>query len=142
MTRRSCLLLGAVAGAATVGGPAAARAQDERSLQDAVAAFNERAQKNPVGPTRPPLTDEEVVAAIRGWIREQVQVTDEVFAVYERIADTGRLPKGAEIRFTTGWTGYRGYDFDVWWIDLDISTGPNTGYTYRIRDQNAGAAGE
>jgi hypothetical protein len=105
------------------------------SLRDAVAAFNERARNDETGKQQPPLTEEEVVAAIRGWIRERVKASGEVYAAYQRIADTGRLPEGAELDFTTGWVGFRGYDFDVWWIDLTIRTGPASGYTYRIRDR-------
>jgi hypothetical protein len=41
----------------------------------------------------------------------------------------------ATLSFCTNWTGFNGYQFDVWWVDLNIKTGPTTGYTYRIRDQ-------
>jgi hypothetical protein len=82
-----------------------------------------------VGVAQPPLTDEEVVAAIRGWVREHVKADDAVFASSRKIADTGRFPAGAQLDFTTGWAGFRAYDFDVWWIDLSIR-----GYTYRIWD--------
>jgi hypothetical protein len=135
MTRRRCLVLGALAGAGVTSGVAAAGPQEERSLREAVAAFNVAAQLDPVGKGQPPLTDEEVIAAIRGWIREKVKASDEVHAAYQKIAETGRLPKEAELDFTTGWIGFRGYDFDVWWIDLTLRNGEGTGYTYRIRDQ-------
>jgi hypothetical protein len=55
------------------------------------------------------------------------------------------LPAGSSLRVTTHWSGYNGYFFDVWWIDLDM---PKTadgakpdgqkvavGYTFRIRDR-------
>jgi hypothetical protein len=104
-------------------------------LADAVKAFNQRAQKDATGKDQPALTEDEVIAAIRGWIREQVPATDEVYKVYQTIADTKKLPNGATVRFTTRWTGHNNHEFDVWWIDLDIKTGANTEYTFRIRDR-------
>ena len=105
------------------------------TLADAVEEFNQRAQQDATGKDQPALTVDEVVAAIRGWIRERVPATDEVYRVYQTIADTKKLPDGATITFTTKWSGFNNHEFDVWWIDLTIKTGANTGYTFRIRDQ-------
>jgi hypothetical protein len=104
-------------------------------LADAVKEFNQRAQKDATGKDQPALTEDEVVAAIRGWIREQVPATDEVYKFYQTIADTKKLPEGAALRFTTKWSGFNNHEFDVWWIDLDIKTGAGKGYTFRIRDR-------
>jgi hypothetical protein len=104
-------------------------------LAEAVKDFNERALNNSTGKTQPPLTEDEAVAAIRGWIRDRFQATDEVYKAYQTIADTLSLPEGATFRFTTKWSGFNGYDFDVWWVDLVIKTGGKIGYTFRIRDQ-------
>ena len=104
-------------------------------LADAVKEFNQRAKKNATGKDQPALTEDEVVAAIRGWIREKTPATDEVYKVYQTIADTKKLPEGTALRFTTKWSGFNNHEFDVWWIDLTIKTGANTGYTFRIRDQ-------
>jgi hypothetical protein len=105
------------------------------TLAEAVREFNQRAQNDATGKTQPPLTEDEAVAAIRGWIRRQVSATDDVYRVYQTIADTKKLPEGATLTFTTGWSGFNGYEFDVWWVDLNIKTGPSTGYTFRLRDQ-------
>src|SRR5262245_61220186 len=105
------------------------------TLAEAVKEFNRRAQDNATGKTQPPLTEDEAVAAIRGWIREQVPATDEVYKAYQTIADTKKLPEGATLTFTTRWSGFNGYEFDVWWVDLNIRTGADTGYTFRLRDQ-------
>ena len=104
-------------------------------LADAVKEFNQGAQKDATGKDQPDLTEDEVVAAIRGWIRQQVPATDEVYKVYQTIADTKKLPEGATLEFTTKWSGFNNYEFDVWWIDLTIKTGADTGYTFRIRDR-------
>ena len=105
------------------------------TLADAVKEFNQRAQKDATGKDQPALTEDEVVAAIRGWIRERFPATDEVYKVYQTIADTRRLPEGATLTFTTKWSGFNGHEFDVWWVDLNIKNGADTGYTFRIRDQ-------
>src|SRR6516165_6186366 len=63
------------------------------TLADAVEEFNQRAQQDATGKDQPALTVDEVVAAIRGWIRERVPATDEVYNVYQTIADTQKLPE-------------------------------------------------
>ena len=113
---------------------------ETRSLNMAVQDFNHKASTDSIGKTQPPLTEDEVVAAIRGWIPEHTPgVTDDVSERFQEIAETGTLPDGAELSFTTGWTGYRGFKFQVWWVDLSIKLDPEkTGvyrYTFRIRDQ-------
>jgi hypothetical protein len=102
---------------------------------DVVKEFNQRAQQNATGKDQPDLTEDEVVAAIRGWIREKVPATDEVYKVYQGVADTKTLPAGAKLTFTTRLTGLNKHDFDVWWVDLSVMTGANTGYTFRLRDR-------
>ena len=105
------------------------------TLGNAVKEFNQRAQKDATGKDQPALTEDEVVAAIRGWIRERIPATDEVYKVYQTIADTKKLPEGATLTFTTKWSGFNKHEFDVLWVDLNIKTGVNTRYTFRIRDQ-------
>ena len=106
------------------------------SLKAAVENFNQKTRTHSIGKTQLPLTEDEVVAAVRGWIPEHTPgVTDDVFDQFQEIAESRKLPEGAELSFCPGWTGYRGYRFKVWWIDLSIKTGEKTGYTFRIRDQ-------
>lgn len=109
--------------------------ESTRSLASAVEQFNREAQSDTIGKRQPALTEAEIVAAIRGWIREQIPVSDEIYLTYQKIAETKQLPKDATLSFTTRWTGYRAYDFNVWWVDLEVMTGPNSGYGFRIRDQ-------
>ncbi len=104
------------------------------SLAEAVKQFNAEAAKDRFGKSQPPLTENEVLTAIRGWDRSSTPASDDVFATYQTIAETGQLPAGSKLRFTTRWTTDR-LDFDVWWIDLDVETGPKQGYTFRIRDR-------
>jgi hypothetical protein len=106
------------------------------TLAEAVKGFNRRAQKNATGKTQPALTEDEVVAAIRGWDREEEPepVTDGIYKAYQAIADTRKLPEGATLEFITRWTGFNDHEFDVWWINLEIKR-PDTGYGFRVRHQ-------
>ena len=73
----------------------------EVTLPEAVKGFNRRAQEDATGKTQPPLTEDEVVAAIRGWDREEEPVTDDVYQAYQAIAETRKLPEGATLNFIT-----------------------------------------
>src|SRR4051794_7511422 len=98
------------------------------TLAEAVKEFNRRAQEDATGKTQPPLTEDEVVAAIRAWDREQEPATDEIYKAYQAIADTKNLPGGATFEFITKCLGLNNHEFDVWWINLEIETEPDTGY--------------
>jgi hypothetical protein len=119
--------------------PTGLAAEAGQLLGDAVTRFNSRAAADPVGKGEPPLTEEEVIAAIRGWIPAYTPPVDpEMLKRFERIAADGKLPPGADFSFTTRWTGYNGYYFDVWWVDLTLRSPAGEvvgGYTYRIRDR-------
>src|SRR5262249_21941590 len=100
-----------------------------RTLAEAVEEFNRRAQNNPTGKTQPPLTEDEVVAAIRG--RPGRPAPDDVHKAYRAIADNKTLPAGATLSFIPCSALFR----SVWWVDLSIMTGPDTGFSVRIRKQ-------
>ncbi|MCH8277858.1 MAG: hypothetical protein IIC12_02880 [Proteobacteria bacterium] len=44
------------------------------SLKASVENFNQKARSHAIGKTQPPLTEDEVVAAIRGWIPESTRL--------------------------------------------------------------------
>lgn len=113
------------------------RPVDERPvlLADAVAEFNAQAAQDPIGKDQPPLTEDEVIASLRGIIRERTPMTDDVYNALQKVAVTRMLPAKAKLDFTTGWSGHNGFVFTVWWADLSIMTGEKTGYTYRLRDR-------
>ena len=79
-------------------------AGQETTLAQAVREFNEKAKENPVGKSQPVLTEDEVVAAIRGWIRDRITAKDDVYGAYQKIAHTRSA--GAELSFTTA--GFNG----------------------------------
>jgi hypothetical protein len=105
------------------------------SLKDAVDSFNQQAANDQIGSREPPLLEDEVVAAIPGWRRDVDKVGDPTYAVFQKIADSKTLPEGAKLSFTTSWGTFNGYDFTVWWVDLSVKTGKNSGYKFRIRDR-------
>lgn len=111
------------------------KAAEPRPLVDAIADLNSKTAKEAIGNLQPPLTEAEVVAAIRGWVRRaRPPATDETYLAFQNVATTGLLPDGARLDYTTSWS-YNGYDFDVWWLDLTLMTGEKTFYTFRIRER-------
>lgn len=112
-------------------------------LEEAVRQFNAMTASQKIGKDEPPLTVDEVVAAIRGWIPSEIPVQPEILKIYQEIAESRILPPGAELRATIRWIGYNDYHFDVWWVDLRV--GPvqraqrdpvlGYGYVFRIRDR-------
>ncbi len=109
-------------------------AQPEQSLKQAVAAFNEKAAKDAIGRSQPPLTEREVITAIREWNRKYHTVADQTYAIYKKIADSEIMPSGSALEFNTR-NVHDGRDVTVWWIDLTVRTGKATGYGFRIRDR-------
>lgn len=116
----------------------AAVAEKPVSLADAIAEFNDRAAANLIGRDQPPLTEDEVIAAIRGIDREHGRprrMSDEVYEALQKIAATRMLPSNAQLEFTNSWITRNGFHITVWWADLVIMTGEKTGYGYRLRDR-------
>lgn len=74
------------------------------SLVDAVRDFNAENKQRGRGQEPPPLTEEEVVAAIQrsDWKRDTKDVTEREFAAFKAVAKTRRLPEGAKLEVLTG----------------------------------------
>src|SRR5262245_13751413 len=91
----ACLLIGVAA---------LGKAADQpRPLEVAVSEFNLRQLEHSRGKLQPPLTTDEVVAAIRGWIRERAPVSDEIYETFQEIAKIGELPPRATLTHTSLW---------------------------------------
>jgi hypothetical protein len=113
-------------------------------LGDAVAAFNTRAESDPVGKLEPRLTEDEIVVAIQSQL-PTLKAGRQVKDIYQRIARTRRLPHAASLTSIPGCTTESGQSYTVWWINLEVMTSKTTGYGLRIRETNdpvaaAGAA--
>lgn len=108
-------------------------------ISDAIADFNTRAHADPVGASQPPLTSDEVVAAIRAW-SDPPRMPASAKAVFQAIAQKAIMPRASYIRLIPGLIALHGFDIDVWWIDVqveldkyptDLKDVPQ--YAYRIR---------
>ena len=108
------------------------RIDELRKLDVVVAEFNELAANHVIGADQPPLTTDEVVAAIRRWPHDR-KIADEKKKQFIEIAETRMLnasvAPGTRLSFSTGLQRNGNY-FTVWWIDLTFER-----YTFRIRDR-------
>ncbi len=107
------------------------------SLADAVKAFNERAAENPIGKKQPPLTEEEVIAAIRWWDfeRKKSPVSDEEYRAFRRVAETRRLPVGWEFEVLTGFEPNHQVTFDAWSVRIRMPRQDGGSYAFSIRER-------
>jgi len=105
-------------------------------LVDAVGAFNSRYADDPIGKYEPLLTEAEIIAAIRTKL-PTLSASKQVIAAYSKIAVTGRIPQDASLHAIPRFQLKDGTEFTVWWINLDVTTGKNSGYALRIRENNS-----
>ena len=89
-------------------------------LARAVGEFNERAKQTEIGKTQPPLTAEEVLAAVRDWNSKEDPIEPKMFAALQEAAKGGMLPKGAYLSYSSGSLSRNGYDIDAWNIYLQV----------------------
>ena len=86
-----------------------------------------------------PLTEEEVVAAIRWWKtrRNDAPVTNGEFAQFQKIADTRELPKGAEFEVIPDFIHGDGTEHFIWSVRIKMpqQSKPGWTYAYEIRRQ-------
>ena len=105
-------------------------------LAAAIKAFNETYSSHPIGKDQPPLTEDEVVAAIRWWgtKRNDAPVTEAEFHEFQKIADTRMLPEKAEFELLTSFRPADQLEFDAWSVRIRMPGGRGT-YAYVIRDR-------
>ncbi|MBN1590857.1 MAG: hypothetical protein JW888_15195 [Pirellulales bacterium] len=91
----------------------------EKRLSDAVAAFNEKARHDRIGAVQPPLTEAEVVAAIR-WagLQEVSWFSPEECREFKKIAESRLLPAGAQLEVIKSFEPGGPYRFTAWSIRL------------------------
>ena len=101
-------------------------------LAEAVRRFHARYATDLIGKDQPPLTEAEVLAAIR-WAmtdRAKLLVADDTFRTLGRVVETRWLPDNFELEAETGYQPNNSVTFDVWSVRLRIPGGPNlTGTT-------------
>jgi hypothetical protein len=108
-------------------------------LADAVATFNARHKDDPVGQFEPPITEAEVITSIRTQL-PNLLASKTVKSIYSDILRTSRIPHDASFHAISGWELRDGNRYTVWWINLDVRTGKDSGYGLRIRENNAPVA--
>jgi hypothetical protein len=104
-----------------------------------VASFNARYGEVSVAEQEPPVTEAEVVASIRSQL-PGLAASGRVKKIYSEIARSRRLPTDASLYGMTGWELANGTRYTVWWINLDVRTAKNSGFSLRIRENNAPTA--
>jgi hypothetical protein len=90
-------------------------------LAEAVDSFNQMAAKDPIGKEQPPLTEDEIVAAIQWWKchREAMRVSDGPgFRTFVKIAETRQLPMGWGIEVLSGLLDDDPLTFEAWSVGL------------------------
>ena len=105
-------------------------------LGDAVASFNARYKDDPIGGYETPVTEAEIIASIRSQL-PNLPASGQVKSIYSDIVRTRRLPRDVSLSVIPGWVLSDGTHHTVWWIDLYVPTGKNSGFTLRIRENNA-----
>jgi hypothetical protein len=140
ITRRAALAVAAGAGAALLGAEqgSVAHAKHSSELAEAVRAFNARADHDAIGRTQPPLTVDEVVAAIR-WAcsaRSEQGVTDAEYDALAKIAETRTMPPGAELEVLTGFEPDGRVVITAWSVRMRMPHGEFGGsYAFPVREQ-------
>ena len=88
---------------ASAAAPAVKPTAGAMSLAEAIRVFNARAAENPIGKSQPPLTEEEVIAAIRWSLLEidKLAVSDKTIQTLRRTIDSRELPRGFELEVLT-----------------------------------------
>jgi len=100
-------------------------------LSGAIRVFNDRYARDPIGRDQPPLTEDEVVAAIRwwDWRRDELPVAEGEYRAFRKIAETRTLPKDAELEVLTLFQPDEQREFDAWSVRIRMPR-EQEGWTY------------
>jgi len=106
------------------------------SLAEAVRVFNARAANNPVGKDQPPLTQDEVIAAIRWALLHpnKLPVSDKTLQAVKKITDSRELPQGFELEVLTGFQPNNQMEVTKWSVRLRIPAEPSGTTCISIRE--------
>ncbi|MCA9125136.1 MAG: serine/threonine protein kinase [Planctomycetaceae bacterium] len=109
---------------------------DSTPLAVAIRDFNKRCRTIDGSP-QPPLTEDEVVAAIEYWSsrREKVPVTNLDFATFQRIATTRTLPKNTQLDLITHFLPGDGNRYSIWMVRIRVPTSDGGNYAFTVRKQ-------
>ncbi|GAB5405201.1 MAG: hypothetical protein Aurels2KO_34320 [Aureliella sp.] len=107
-------------------------------LEAAITEFN--AMHNKIdGQRQPPLTSEEVIAAIVDWKarRNEAPVDNKTFANFQQIAETHQLPAGTKLEVIPNFESADGDLFKIWSVRIVMlqAARPDWTYAFTIRQQ-------
>ncbi len=142
LTRRQAVTLIAGGSATWLAPLPTAQAQAKKNpphnLVEAIRMFNTQAAREALGKMQPPLTEDEVIAAIR-WInarRTESGIKEEEYSALLKIAETRQLPSGAELEVLTGFEPNDTVVVTAWSVRLRMPHGEYGGsYAFPIREQ-------
>ena len=100
-------------------------------IAQVIDAFSSRMAGQPYHVIQPPLTEQQVVDSIEAQL-PALKASPQVKGILSRIVRSGRLPHKSGFSFT-GRHSEDGAEEVVGWIDLDLMTGKDAGYTIKIR---------
>lgn len=110
-----------------------------RPLAAAIQAFNAQHQADSIGKDQPPLTEDEVIAAIHNWETKSMEadVTRAEFDAFHAIANTHVLPANSEFEVIKGFQPNDNFEFEAWSVRIRMPRQSKPGWTYAftIRDR-------
>jgi hypothetical protein len=109
-------------------------------LGQAIDEFNQKALADQIGKDQPPLSEAEVVAAIR--LSEKAtfaEASDSLFQTFKEIAATRQLPPGASMEVLTRIDPGGEFIFDVWYVRIMLLKPDGGTYSFAIRRQVVGS---
>ena len=105
-------------------------------LGEAVKAFNTEAAKDPTGNEQLPLTEDEVIAAIRFWKREKDSpVSNQLQDTFKEVAETRKVPANARFEVLKGLDPGGEFLFYGWWVRLQMRKPDGGTYSFPIRER-------
>ena len=120
---------------------AAASAKGATSLAEAIRAFNARAKGDVIGKDQSPLTEDEVIAAIRWSLleKDKLPVSDKTRQALSRVIEMRELPPGFELEVLTDFIPDSRMEVTKWSVRLRIPAEPNGTTCVSIREVNLGS---
>ena len=107
------------------------------SLSEALRVFNARAKNNPIGKSQPPLTKNEIIAAIR-WALvnpDELPVSDKTLQTLREITNSHQLPPGFELEVLTDFVPDNQIEVTKWSVRLRIPAEPQGTTCISIREK-------
>jgi hypothetical protein len=110
---------------------------DALPLAEAISSFNAKATQDPIGKEQPPLTEDEVIAAIRWWEsdRKESPVSDGEFRAFLNIAETRRLPAGWTFEVLTHFEPDDRLLIEAWSVRIVMPRINGGTYEFRVRER-------